>query len=248
MSEVTVWERLNFYVPAYKPGNIEYALNFNIKNLVICLEDGTPEEKKLEARVLLKNALKDLGEVDKNFTIRINSVYTKHWKDDLLAIIPYGPNRIRIPMVNKPEDILLIVDFINSIFPEQKSFPFFEIMIESVEGLKNIEALVQASDKIYALTIGGEDLLNDFIKLGYKNPKQEVINAKKHLCRVAKAYELLSFDTTFMDYKNKVGFEEDCKKSISYGFSGRSLMHPDQIEVAFELYGIVKELKKCLKP
>lgn len=34
------------YVPGHKANYIESAMKFNVKNLLLCLEDGTPEDKK----------------------------------------------------------------------------------------------------------------------------------------------------------------------------------------------------------
>lgn len=234
---ITDKERVSIYSAGYKPGYIEKAMTLGIKNIILCMEDGTPEDKKNEARCLVKRALDEFKDSDKNLIVRINSVYTEHWQKDIEAIMENKPARIRIPMVNKPEDLALVDAYIEKLLKETNDDrkPLYEIMIESREGLNNIKKIYESCSNIYAFTLGGCDYYDD-VKDICQNPEQEVINAKKRICEFCKENKLYSFDTTYMNYRNMEGFKNDCIFSRNLGFSGRSVIHPDQIKMAIEIY------------
>lgn len=237
LKPITDKERVVFYSAGYKPGYIEKAMTLGIKNLILCMEDGTPEDKKSEARCLVKRALCEFKDSDKNIIVRINSVYTEHWKKDLQAILGNKPARIRIPMVNKPEDLVLVDTYIKKLLKELNDNykPQYEIMIESREGLNNIKEIYESCSNIYAFTLGGCDYYDD-VKDICQNPEQEVINAKKRICDFCRDNKLYCFDTTYMNYRDMEGFKRDCIFSRNLGFSGRSVIHPDQVKIAMEIY------------
>ena len=228
-----------FYVPAYKPSYIENAFESSIKNLILCLEDGTPSEKKLEARVLTKFALKEYSASEKNIIVRINGVETELWQEDILALInSRALARIRIPMLKSAKDFLKILKFIekNCLTPPKIKY---EIMIENLDSLHEIERIFSSSPDIYCFTLGGEDLLNDIkskFVTGF-DQKQIYENAKRELSEFCNMVNVPCFDTTFMDYKNQIGFINDCKKSKELKYHGRSIIHPDQIDGVIKIYG-----------
>ncbi|GKX31021.1 citrate lyase subunit beta [Vallitalea longa] len=232
---ITDRDRVVLYVAGYKPGYIEKAMTLSIKNILLCLEDGTPQNKKIDARYLVKGALSEFKDSDKNLSVRINSVYTNYWKDDLQAILLYRPSRIRVPMVNKCEDLQLVDKYVREFVKEQDYIPQYEVMIESREGLRNIKHIYDNNDNIYAFTIGGGDYYDD-VKDSSEDPQQEVIDAKKSICKFCKENNIYCFDTTYMNYKDIEGYKKDCMLSKNMGFSGRSVIHPDQIKITIDTY------------
>jgi citrate lyase subunit beta/citryl-CoA lyase len=223
------------YVPGYKPANIEQAIGYHIKNIIFCLEDGTPDDKKMEGRILVANALKIYKNSKKTFIVRINSVDTDYWQQDLSTILPHNPHRIRIPKINSTEELQLIENFIDKLRRKDKSIiaPNYEVMIESYAAYTSMAAIAKFSNKIFAFTVGGEDLSNDLIKHNIQIKMEDM-----KLMIVARAHQLQypCLDTTYMDYKNDQGFMKNCYMSKQLGFDGRSLMHPNQIYLALTIY------------
>lgn len=233
MSEKTV----SFYVPGYKPSNIEYATALNSTNIVICLEDGTPENKKLEGRHLVKRAIQKYRKIPKEFIVRINGYKTKHCIPDLDMILPMEPNRLRIPMLDSLESFISLDNYIKNFCRENNivSIPQYEIMIESKKMLDSMEDIIKYSDNIYAFTIGGEDYEID-ARTYSTDSNGEVLKAKLKIAQFCKCNNIYSFDTTYMDYLDSKGFYENCLISKSLGFTGRSIIHPNQVKIAREVY------------
>jgi|HigsolmetaGSP11D_1036233.scaffolds.fasta_scaffold01496_4 citrate lyase subunit beta/citryl-CoA lyase len=231
-----VEQRIFFYVPGYKPAFIEVAVHSIKTNLILCLEDGTPKDKKHEARYLVKGALKAFANKCDRFIVRINSVYTDYWRRDIEAILQHPPKRIRIPMVNKPEDLLQIDHVVCETarrlnLPE---LPQYEVMIESREGLRNLKAIAATNERIYAFTLGAGDYLDDVKNC--RNPHEELKKAREYLAGTCRELGIYAFDSTYMNYKDIDGFYKDCIASREFGFSGRSVIHPDQVNLAIEVY------------
>ncbi|MEK3834147.1 MULTISPECIES: HpcH/HpaI aldolase/citrate lyase family protein [unclassified Paenibacillus] len=230
-----------FYVPGYKPNYIEYAMTFYPMNIILCLEDGTPEEKKLEARYVVKNALQEFSsDSEHTLIVRVNSVHTPHWEQDLEELVPERPARIRLPMVRTAEDLRQVERKVQDVI-HQRSLnysPSYEVMIECCEAIANLGEIHQASRNIYAFTFGGTDYFNDCVAKGLGDPALEVRKAKQKLGEYCRSVGLQCFDTTYMAYRDLEGFREDCLLSREYGFTGRSVIHPDQVAVVQDIYGI----------
>lgn len=228
-----------FYVPGYKPNYIEYAMTFYPMNIILCLEDGTPEDKKQEARYVVKNALQEFTDSEHTLIVRINSVHTPHWERDLEEVVPQRPDRIRLPMIKTADDLRQIERKVQEMLRDLglDYSPKYEVMIECSEAIANIGDIHQASDNIYAFTFGGTDYFNDCVAKGLLDPAREVLSAKQKLGAYCRSMELQCFDTTYMAFRDLEGFREDCLLSREYGFTGRSVIHPDQVAVVQEIYG-----------
>ncbi|WP_405108675.1 CoA ester lyase [Paenibacillus sp. FSL K6-1217] len=233
-------QQVYFYVPGYKPNYIEYAMTFYPMNIILCLEDGTPEEKKLEARYVVKHALQAFPDSEHTLIVRINSVHTAHWEQDLEEIVPERPARIRLPMVRTAGDLRQVEHKVQDIIQKcsLNYSPSYEVMIECCEAIANLGEIHQASRNIYAFTFGGTDYFNDCAAKGLVDPALEVRKAKQKLGEYCRRVSLQCFDTTYMAFRDLEGFRKDCLLSREYGFTGRSVIHPDQVAVVQEIYGI----------
>ena len=52
----------------------------------------------------------------------------------------------------------------------------------------------------------------------------------------AKAAGIASIDAIWQDLKDIKGLEKDCKSGKSLGYSGKSLIHPDQISITHKIF------------
>ncbi|MBU4484733.1 hypothetical protein KKA47_04855 [bacterium] len=229
--------RVSLYVSGCKTGQIEQSMAMGVNNIILCLEDGTPADKKFEARWIVSEALREFSNIGKDLVVRINPIDAELWTEDLKAILPNSPDRIRIPKINHEKDIYLLNDFIEKFSMENNLIkkPKYEIMIESYSAVQKFEQIVSASKDIHAITIGGEDLRADLAANNLPLAKDYVV-AKKTITTKSRKMGLLCLDTTFMDYLNTGAFIEDCKASKNMGFHGRSVIHPVQVELAMSVY------------
>jgi citrate lyase subunit beta/citryl-CoA lyase len=57
----------------------------------------------------------------------------------------------------------------------------------------------------------------------------------------ARAYELDVIDGVFNDFNDLVGYKDECDNARAMGFDGKSLIHPNQISLANDIFGISDE-------
>jgi len=51
-----------------------------------------------------------------------------------------------------------------------------------------------------------------------------------------RAYGLTAVDGVFNNFKDEQGFSEECRQGRAFGFDGKTLIHPAQIELAEECF------------
>ncbi|WP_019105429.1 HpcH/HpaI aldolase/citrate lyase family protein [Pantoea ananatis] len=219
------------YASGAKAGHLEVALESDAPYLVLCLEDGTPENKKGEARHLVKQAIMNYSCNNKICCVRINGSDTEHWEKDIEVLFTEGkiPDRVRIPMAKSVLDIQKTVNKIEALQNLQGK-KYLEIMVENkscFEELSNI--LTIFSEKIAAITVGGEDLLESVGR------PEEALEIRKEIIRSCKEHSVPCLETTYMDYRNFPGLIADTHYAMQLGFSGRSVVHPAHVKICEEI-------------
>ena len=58
---------------------------------------------------------------------------------------------------------------------------------------------------------------------------------------VAKAYKIICLDGVYNAFKDNDGLKEECEQGKSFGFDGKTLIHPSQIQVANEVFSPTDE-------
>ena len=108
--------------------------------------------------------------------------------------------------------------------------------IESALGVVNCYEIASSSKRIDALVFGIFDLLND---MGIEYTKGNPRGAKYSRYKVpvaATAAGVAAIDGIWQDLKDKRGFTKDCQIGRSLGYSGKSVIHPDQIKTVHKIF------------
>ncbi len=195
-----------------------------------------PDSEKKNARNLIKDALKSKNDYSGSVYVRTNSPISGKIPDDLDHIIQKGLDGIVIPKVNNAKELGKISKIIKSLEKKRKLKPVFIIpSIESAEGVVNTYDIASSSKRIPAVVFGVFDLLND---MGIEYTKQSE-GAKYSRAKIpvdAKAAGVLAIDAIWQDLKDLDGLRQDCMIGKSLGYSGKSIIHPDQITPAHDLF------------
>ncbi|MFV0576666.1 MAG: HpcH/HpaI aldolase/citrate lyase family protein [Vibrio sp.] len=225
--------KVALYASGANPGHIENAMLSSAGYIVLCLEDGTPEDKKDEARFLVKHALanKALRRNKRKIVVRINGVETTHIADDLQVILSCAkpPNAIRVPMIKNSEQFELVLSYLAEYKYLDKGK--IELMVENVQILDHLDEILSLHGHLLScITIGGEDLANSLIS------GSSLDDIKKTVISLANYYSLPTLETTFMDYSNLPALKENTKKAKELGFWGRSVIHPAHVAICTKIF------------
>lgn len=221
------------YASGANPGHIENALLSSADYVILCLEDGTPDDKKHEARFLVKHALanKAFARNKRKIVVRINGVETTHITDDLQEILSVDnpPDAIRVPMLKNIEQFSLVLSYLAEYNYLEKGR--IELMVENIQILDYLENILsQYGNCISCITIGGEDLASS-VTTG-----TNINDVKKAIIALANRYFLPTLETTFMDYTNLMGLKENTEKAKELGFWGRSVVHPTHVAICTKIF------------
>lgn len=220
---------------------------------VVCfdLEDSVPLQAKKSARNLISKALKTRKDYSSNICVRTNSPDSGMIPDDLKVVIQKGIDGIVIPKVNNIQEIKKIEKIITLLEKKQKLKPIWIIpSIESTEGVVNAYSIASSSKRVVGLVFGVFDLLNDMGIEYTKNPE----GAKYSRAKIAldsKAANVVAIDAIWQDLKDISGLKKDCTIGKNLGYSGKSLIHPSQIEITHKIFHPnsteIKWAKKVIK-
>ena len=106
--------RTMLFMPGSKPGNLLNGDVYGADSIIIDLEDAVALAEKDSARILTKHAMRTFH-YDCELIVRINSLTTPFWQDDLDMIIPEKPDVIMPTKVYTAEDIRTIDAYITKI-------------------------------------------------------------------------------------------------------------------------------------
>ena len=224
------------FVPGNNSRFLEKAKSLESDIVCFDLEDSVPYLEKKTARKLIKSALKSRSDYLSSVFVRTNSPSSGKIPDDLKEIVTKGIDGIVIPKVNTVNDLKKITKTLSSLEKKQKLKPIQIIpSIESTQGVVNCYGIASFSKRVSAIVFGVFDLLND-MGIEYTKQPEGAKYARSKIPLDARAAGVPALDAIWQDIKDSNGLREDCKIGKNLGFSGKTLIHPDQIAVTHELF------------
>ncbi len=224
------------FVPGNNSRFLEKAKKLQADIVCFDLEDSVPDNEKANARKLIKSALKSRKSYESSIFVRTNSPTSGEIPSDLKEVVQKGIDGIVIPKVNNVKDMKKIEKILSGLEKTRKLKPIQIIpSIESAEGVVNMFSIASFGKRVSAVVFGVFDLLND---LGVEYTKESE-GAKYSRAKIpvdAHAAGVAAIDAIWQDLKDSKGLEKDCKTGKSLGYSGKSIIHPDQIPVVHKLF------------
>ncbi|MFB5646258.1 MAG: HpcH/HpaI aldolase/citrate lyase family protein [Nitrosopumilaceae archaeon] len=224
------------FVPGNNPRFLEKAKSLPADIVCFDLEDSVPEKEKKKARNLIKKALNERKKYSSSVYARTNSPLSGKIPADLQEIVQKGIDGIVIPKVNNSKELKKIEKTISSLEKKRKLRPI-EIMpsIESAEGVVNAYDIASSSKRVSALVFGVFDLL-DNMGIEYTKQPEGAIYARAKIPIDARAAGVLALDAIWQDIKDEKGLKNDCKIGKELGYSGKTIIHPDQISITHKSF------------
>ena len=232
----TTRERFRFsrlYLPGNTPGLMINAGLHSADGIILDLEDSVSPEKKGEARILVRNALRQVNFFGAERMVRIN--HGEKGMEDLTFVIPHNVNVILIPKCENADYVRHIDNEIAIIRKKLKltNNVFLIPIIESALGVENSFEIARSSENVVAISIGLEDFTAD---LGVQRTPEgkESFYARTRLIVAARAACIQPLDSVFSDVGDLEALRQNVHVSKSLGFDGMGCIHPRQIQVIRE--------------
>ncbi len=230
--------RSMMFLNCQKPSLIKDPYIYAPDTIILDLEDAVSENQKDAARFSLYHALKEIDYKGCEKMVRINAIDTSHWREDVRACVAGGADSIRIPKVEKKEDIYIVEEAVKAAeeeFGVDVGSTLIMAAIESAKGVVNLGEICNASDRLLGVALSGGDYTKD-LQTTISGTGVELNGARQLMIIHARAAGIQCFDTVYTDVANLQGFEEEVKLIKTMGFDGKSIVNPRQVNIAHKVF------------
>ena len=230
--------RSMLFLPGNNPNMLINGNCLGSDAVIFDLEDAVSPAEKDAARILVRNTMRYMDFRGCELIVRINSIDTPYWQQDLDAILPQQPGLILLPKTGSPRDVQEADAYMAKLEQQLGLAPNtvgLMPLIETALGVENSFAIATASQRVQALFLGAEDLTAD---LHCKRTKEgrEIEYARTRLVMAARAAGVEVYDTPFTDVNDDEGIRKDAAYAKALGFSGKASISPRHVGVINEVF------------
>jgi citrate lyase subunit beta / citryl-CoA lyase len=215
--------RSGLYLPGANERALEKAKTLPADALILDLEDAVAPDAKVAARDRVCAAATSGEYGRREVTIRVNSLGTPWHADDLRAVATAAPTAVVVPKVNSADEVRAIERALGD------SDTRIWAMIETPRAVLDCERIAAASERLTALVLGTNDLAKEM--LAELTPGRAPLLGPLSMCVLAaRATGRVILDGVYNDVRDAAGFAAECRQGREFGFDGKTLIHPGQIE------------------
>lgn len=239
MAELPVRPRRSvLYLPASNARAVEKARTLDADTVILDLEDAVAPEMKDSARAAAVAAVREGGFGQRELVVRANGLDTPWGADDLAALAEAGPDAILVPKVAGSEDI----DRYDAAIAHAPQSTRLWAMIESTPAILSLPAIAATAEmtRLAAFVLGLNDLAKE-MRAPLVAGRLPYLPVMTQTVIAARAHGLLVFDGVWNAIDDAEGFAAECAQGASFGFDGKTLIHPSQIEGCNRAYSPTPE-------
>ena len=229
------------YMPGSNARALEKARGIAADALILDLEDAVAPDAKELARRQVADAVKARGFGKREVVIRVNALSTAWGPDDLKAAAEAAPDAILIPKVSSAKDLDEVETFLG------KAQIAVWAMVETPLAILNIAEIARAGGRLSCFVMGTNDLIKEF--RGTHTPDRLNLAAALGLSvAAARAHGHSVIDGVYNDINDTDGFYNVCQQGRAFGFDGKTLIHPSQVEPCNQVFApAVEEIEAARK-
>jgi citrate lyase subunit beta/citryl-CoA lyase len=239
-------------VPATNRKMVEKALASGADDVFLDLEDAVAPDSKAGARGDVVGALRELDWGGQRTIYRVNALDTGWFYRDLIEVVEEAGEHldaVLLPKIQRSEDVHVAATLLTQLELAcglENGGIKLEAQIENAEGLVNIDAIAQASDRLEALHFGPGDFaaslrmpqtsIGTMDEWDESYPGHRFGYVMQRIVVAARAAGLRALDGPVADYGDEEGLRKSCLLARSLGFDGKWCIHPAQIPIVNEVF------------
>lgn len=220
MSIVPKPRRSALYLPASNEKAIAKARTLSCDVVILDLEDAVAPDMKAAAREAAVAAVREGGFGSRELVVRVNALATEWGAADCAAIRQVAPDAVLLPKVDDGAGIAAYTEALGNLR--------VWAMVETARATLRLENLASAPG-LAALVMGTNDLAKE---LGTRpgGDRLPFLGLLTQSVAAARAYGLAILDGVYNAIDDATGFAAECAQGVRFGFDGKTLIHPSQIE------------------
>ncbi|HUS13716.1 MAG TPA: CoA ester lyase [Chloroflexia bacterium] len=215
------------FVPGHDARKSAKALQSAADVIIFDWEDAVPEDRKAEARQTVRATLLAADRPTPRRVVRINHAGHPGFVEDVAALEGLPISGVMLPKVAGPDDVRrLAAHTPHPIIP----------LLESARGIESALHIAEAHAQVERLAYGALDFVADLG--GQWTPSGEASHyARARIAVAGRAAGLAGpVDSVYPLLDDAEGLRRDAVAARVLGFAGKTLLHPNQIAIALEVF------------
>ena len=214
------------YMPSANERALAKAKTLPTDAIIFDLEDSVAPDAKATAREQACAAVTGGGYGRRELTIRVNSMDTGWYEDDVRAAAAAGPDAIVVPKVSSAADVHRIEAALEAAgAPDRTSI---WAMVETPIAMLHAEEIAGAGGRLSVLVMGTNDL-NKELRAQHVPGRGPLLTGLGLCLLAARATGTAILDGVYNGVLDPEGFEAECLQGRQWGFDGKTLIHPGQV-------------------
>jgi citrate lyase subunit beta/citryl-CoA lyase len=232
------WRSLLF-VPVTAEKFVRTGADRGADGVILDLEDAVAPSQKERARTLIADAVPEVARNGGDVLVRVNRPWRLLVRDLEAAVIP-GVVGLMLTKVDSAEHVLAVAEIVAELEAERGlaiGAMKFVVLVETAAGFFRIEAIARSHPRVVAISLGTEDFTAD---CGMLPDPEALFYPKQHTLIAARAAGILpmGFVGSIADFRDQDAFRAIVRRSKRLGFMGASAIHPLQVSVLNEEFGV----------
>jgi citrate lyase subunit beta/citryl-CoA lyase len=211
------------FLPASNPRAIDKARGLKADMIFLDLEDAVkPEEKETARAAAVAAAAEGFG--GRPVAIRVNQIGDPWHEADVEAVAASAADFAILPKVQSTAEMEAVA--------ARAGKPVLA-MIETARGVLDAPRIAPFTAGLIA---GTNDLSAD-LGLPPGSGRAGLVHSLQAVVLAARAAGVAAFDGVYNRLEDADGLEAECREGRAFGFDGKTLIHPNQIDAANRLFG-----------
>lgn len=219
--------RSALYLPASNAKAMAKARTLPADIVILDLEDAVAPEAKAEARAAAVAAIAEGGWGNREVAIRANGLDTEWGAADLAAIATSGADAVLVPKISGPEDIAACEAALAGAPPAMQLWAMIETCA-CLPRLWDIAALAE-NTRLSLWVMGVNDLAKE-MRAQLTPDRTPFLPFLSMAVAAARSHGLTVLDGVCNEFRDLGTFEAEARQGLLFGFDGKSLIHPAQVE------------------
>lgn len=214
-------------MPGSNERALEKAKTIACDGLILDLEDAVAPDAKAAARENVCAAAQSGEYGRRELTIRVNGIGTEWHEADLEAACAAAPDGIVVPKVNSAKEVTALVQAMERFGAADRTRLW--AMIETPEAILKVDKIARAHERLACFVIGTNDLVKE-LQAQHVPGRAPLLPALAQALLAARRSGIAILDGVFNNVKDAEGFAAECRQGREFGFDGKTLIHPGQVD------------------
>ncbi|SFP87897.1 citrate lyase subunit beta / citryl-CoA lyase [Amycolatopsis arida] len=215
------------YMPGANERALEKARTLPADAVILDLEDAVAPDAKEQARERVCAAAASGAYGRREVTIRVNAVDTEWHDADLHAAAQAGPDAVVVPKVGSAREVHELERALELHGAPERTAIW--AMVETPAAMLRAEEIAGASERLTVLVMGTNDLAKE-LHAEFVPGRAPLLGGLSLCLLAARATGKAILDGVYNDVSDLAGFEAECVQGRQFGFDGKTLIHPSQLE------------------